>query len=156
MHISEGFCFSFLAPDLLGGRKGGPYVRVHAQEARAQERFHKGHMLLSIPLLATAIADSSRHGKCSSSCCGGGGGDHFGSAFLASVQSTGTHQGAIICQKMGVSRGKLFSKNGCIVSHNSMPKLTPQLSERIPLLFPKAKLSKLLLLLASIWVAGYH
>ena len=58
--------------------------------------------------LAEAIADSSRH---------------FGSAFLATVQSKGVHQGAIFCQKMGAS------------CHNSIPKLTPQLSERIPFLF---------------------
>ncbi len=102
--------------------------------------------------LAAAIADSSRHGKCCcSSCCGGGGGgDHFGSA---NVQSKGVHQvwnfsfsflmygqkgcikGQSFAKKMGVSRGKLFLKNECIISHNPMPKLTPQLSERIPFLF---------------------
>ena len=38
----------------------------------------------------------------------------FGSAFLANAQSYGVRQGAIFFQKMGVSRGKLFPKNGCI------------------------------------------
>ncbi len=98
------------------------------------------------------IADSSSHGKCCSCCCGGGGGgDHFGSAFLANVQSKVWNFSFSFL--MYSQKGQSFAKNGCIKgetfskkwlhhkSHNSMPKLTPQLSERIPFLlsFPQRK-----------------
>ena len=83
--------------------------------------------------LAAAIADGSRHGTCCYSCCCGGG-DHFGSA-IARYSQNGCIKGQSFAKKWVYQGGNFFQKNGCIISHNSMPKLTPQLSERIPFLF---------------------
>ncbi len=52
-----------------------------------------------------------------------------------------SQKGQPFAKKWVYQGGNFFRKNGSIISHNSMPKLTPQLSERIPFLlsFPQRK-----------------